>query len=105
MKIDEFAKKSEEESSKEPKDCKRFVYYETDTLKNLFGSQEASPPKSPKSPKSTNLQPVQLKLQSKGPESQSRATKLFLEKTKSDGLESYIVGPKIDIEDHKRLVE
>ena len=49
MKIDEFAEKSEEKSSKEPEDYKSFVYYELDTLPNPIESQETSAPKSPKS--------------------------------------------------------
>ena len=32
VRINEFAKMSEEESNKEPKDYKRFIYYEPDTL-------------------------------------------------------------------------
>ena len=39
VRIDEFAEKSEEESRKEPKDYRRFVYYELDTFSNLFESQ------------------------------------------------------------------
>ena len=37
VRIDEFVEKSEEESNREPKDYRRFVYYEPDTLVNLFG--------------------------------------------------------------------
>ena len=36
VRIDEFVEKSEEESNKETKDYKRFIYYETNTLQNLF---------------------------------------------------------------------
>ena len=42
VRIDEFAKKAEEESKKEPKDYKRFVYYEFDTLPCLFDDKETS---------------------------------------------------------------
>jgi hypothetical protein len=55
VRIDEFAEKREEESSKEPEDYRRFVYYEPDTFPNLSTSQKASPPKSPISPKATKL--------------------------------------------------
>jgi hypothetical protein len=61
VRIDEFAEKSEEKRNKEPKDYRRFMYYELDTLSNLFGSQKASPPKSSKSPKATELHLVQPK--------------------------------------------
>ena len=37
MRIDEFVESSEEESNREPKDYKRFVYYEPDIVPNLFG--------------------------------------------------------------------
>ena len=40
VRINEFAKKSKEESNKEPKDYKKFVYYEPNTFPNLFGSYE-----------------------------------------------------------------
>ena len=55
VRIDEFAKKSEEESKKEPGDYRRIFYYEPDTLQNLSKTKEASPPKSPKSPITTEL--------------------------------------------------
>ena len=32
MRIDEFAKKCEEKSRKEPKDYRKFIYYEPNTL-------------------------------------------------------------------------
>ena len=41
VRIDKFAKKSEEESSKELEDYRRFVYYEPDILPNLIGSQKS----------------------------------------------------------------
>ena len=41
--------------------------------------------------------------QSKGPESQSKAIKLLPEQTESNGPESQIVGPKLDIEDHEEV--
>lgn len=59
VRIDKFAKKSEEESSKEPEDYRRFFYYEPDTLPNLSKRKEASPPKSPKSPTTIELQILQ----------------------------------------------
>ena len=55
VRIDEFARKSEEESNKEPKDYKRFVYYELDTLPNLSRRKEASPLESPESLITTEL--------------------------------------------------
>ena len=39
VRIDEFAKNSEEESSKKLEDYRRFVYYEPDTLSNQTISQ------------------------------------------------------------------
>ena len=59
VRIDEFAEKSEEERKKEAEDCKRFVYYEPDTLPNLSKRREASPPESTKSPIATELKLVQ----------------------------------------------
>ena len=55
VRIDEFAEKSEEESNKEPKDYRRLFYYKPNTLSNLSGRKEASPPESPKSPKAADL--------------------------------------------------
>ena len=49
VRIHEFSKKSEEESSKEPKDYISFVYYEANTLPNLSDSQVTSAAKTPKS--------------------------------------------------------
>ena len=48
VRIDEFAENSEEESSKEPEDYKIFLYYEPNTLPNLFERKEALPLESPK---------------------------------------------------------
>ena len=48
--IDEFAEKTEEERKKEPKDYKRFVYYERDILPNIFDKKESLSPELPKSP-------------------------------------------------------
>ena len=59
MRIDEFAKKSEEERNKEPEDYKIFVYYEPDTLPNLSEIKEASTPESLKSATVTELQTMQ----------------------------------------------
>ena len=39
VRIDEFIENKEEESNKEPKDYKKIVYYEFDTLPNPIGSQ------------------------------------------------------------------
>ena len=50
VRIDEFTKKSEEESNKEQEYYIRFIYYELDTLPNLSERKEASPPKSLKYP-------------------------------------------------------
>ena len=44
VRIDEFAEKTEEERKKEPKDYKRFVYYEPNTFPNMFDSKETSRP-------------------------------------------------------------
>ena len=63
VRIDEFAKKSGEESNKELKDYRRFFYYEPHTLPNLFERKETSYPKLPKSPMVTKLQKVQTKSQ------------------------------------------
>ena len=38
VRIDEFVEKSEEESSKEPKDYRRFIYYEPNTLPKEKGA-------------------------------------------------------------------
>ena len=38
VKIDEFIEKSEEQSSKEPKNYRNFVYYKLDTLSNANGN-------------------------------------------------------------------
>ena len=76
MKIDEFSEKSEEDSRKEPEDYIRFVYYEPDTLPNLFGGQGDSSPESPKSPKILDLQPMQPESWSKRPKSHSKGPKL-----------------------------
>ena len=43
--IDEFVEKTEEENKKEPKDYRRFFYYDLDTLLNIFDNKETSPPK------------------------------------------------------------
>ena len=45
VRIDEFAKKTKEENNKEPEDYKRFIYYEPDTLPNIFNNKENSHPK------------------------------------------------------------
>ena len=71
VRIDEFAKKNEQESYKEPKDYRKFIYYEPNTLPNIFKRKETSSPKHPKSPTVTELQSVQTKSHSKGPKSQS----------------------------------
>ena len=46
MRIDEFTERSEEESNKEPKDYKRFIYFEPNTLPNLFEKNQSQGPKS-----------------------------------------------------------
>ena len=61
VRIDEFAEKSEEKSYKEPKDYKKFIYYEPDTLLDTSKGNRASPPESPKFPSATKLQPMQPK--------------------------------------------
>ena len=43
VRIDEFAEKIKEERKKELKDHRRFVYYELDTLPNIFDKKETSP--------------------------------------------------------------
>ena len=45
VRIDEFAKKSEEYKINEPRDYKRFVYYEPYTLPNPSMSQTSLAPK------------------------------------------------------------
>ena len=67
VRIDEFAKKSKEESNKELEYYRIFFYYELDTLPNLSESKENSPPESQKSPTVTELQG--LESQSEGPKS------------------------------------
>ena len=42
VRIDDFAKKDEEESKKEPKDYKRFFYYESYTFSSIFDNKETS---------------------------------------------------------------
>ena len=76
MIIDEFVEKSEEESKKEPEDYRRFIYYEPDTLPNLFERKETSYPELPKSPTIIELQEVQTKSHFEGPESQLEAIEL-----------------------------
>ena len=107
VRIDEFAKKSEEESCKEPKDYRRFIYYEPDTLPITFEGNIASPPKSPKSLLATELQLVQPesqsqskqpKLQSEG--TKSEATELLPEQTKSEEPESHAMELELDSEVH-----
>ena len=73
VRIDDFAKKSEEERCKEPKDYRKFIYYEPNTLLDTSKGNKASPPESPKSPLATKLQLVQLE---SATESQSKAAKL-----------------------------
>ena len=50
VRIDEFVEKSEEERKKEPEDYRIFIYYELDTLPNIFERKETSSPLSLKSP-------------------------------------------------------
>ena len=78
VRIDEFVEKSEEENKKEPKDYKRFIYYEPDTLPNIFNNKETSPPEPSRV---TELQEVQTR--SQGPKSHSEATEL--RPTESEG--------------------
>ena len=42
VRIDEFAKKAEEESKKELEDYRRFVYFESDTLPGIFDNKDTS---------------------------------------------------------------
>ena len=42
VKVDEFTKKTEEESKKEPKDYRRFVYIKLDTLPDTSVNKEAT---------------------------------------------------------------
>ena len=79
VRIYRIAERSEEESKKELEDYRRFVYYELDTLPDLFEAKETSPPKIPKSPMITKLQKV--KTESQRPESQKE-------------------GPELEVEDH-----
>ena len=75
VRIDEFAKKSEEERKKEPEDYRRFFYFKIDTLLNIFDRKETSSPKFPKYPMVTESQVV--KIESQGLESYSEATELI----------------------------
>ena len=58
VKIDKFGEKSEEESSKDLEDYRRFFYYESNKLPIKSEGNEASPPELPKSPLATRLYPV-----------------------------------------------
>ena len=42
VRIDEFAKKIEEESKKELEDYRRFVYFESETFPSIFDNKETS---------------------------------------------------------------
>ena len=46
VKVDEFAERTEEERKREPKDYRRFVYIEPNTMPNIPINQESSTPKS-----------------------------------------------------------
>lgn len=46
VKVDEFAKRSEEESKREPEDYRRFVSIELDTIPDTSANQESSTPES-----------------------------------------------------------
>lgn len=105
VRIDKFVDKREEECNKELEDYRIFYYYEPDTFPNLSRIQEASPPESPKSPIATELQLVKPESQSKGPESQSEDINMLLEKVKSNGPKSQIVGFELNIEDHQEVNE
>ena len=71
--IDEFVE-SEEENKNEPEDYKIFVYYELDTLPNIFDRKNTSSLEIHKSPMVIEMQEV--KTESQGPESHSKATEL-----------------------------
>ena len=70
LRIDKFAKRSEEESKKELEDYRRFVYIKPNTLPNTSVNKETS---STKPSIVIELQEVQT--MSQGPESHSEATK------------------------------
>ena len=55
VRIDEFVEKSEEERKIELEDYKKIIYYEPNTLPNLFERKETSSPESLKSPRVTEL--------------------------------------------------
>ena len=59
VKIDEFVEKNEEQSSKEPKDYRNFIYFEPDSLPSI---QHITPFESPKFGVSTELHPVSTEL-------------------------------------------
>ena len=78
VRIDEFAEKAKEERKKELKDYIRFVYFEFDTLPDIFDNKDTS---SFEPNIVTKLQKVQTK--SQGLELQFEATELM--PTESEG--------------------
>ena len=74
-------KKAKEESKKEPKDYRRFVYFKYNTFLGICDNKETS---SPKPTIVTKLQEVQT--ESQGPKLQSEATELT--PTESEGPKS-----------------
>ena len=82
VRIDECAKKSEEENKKEPEDYRRFVYIEPNTLRVTSVNKDIS---TPESSSVTKLQEVQT--ESQGPESHFEAIKPMLIESEQPKLE------------------
>ena len=66
MRIDEFAKKSEEESNKETKDYRKFIYYELDTLPEERGITTSKINELQKGQTKSQSQTMQPKLDQEG---------------------------------------
>ena len=80
VRIDEFSKNIEEQSIKEPKDYRNFIYYENKAIPKPHdgeGKQEENEsPKSPKTPEHPKLQVDPTESQSRFTESQFRSVEL-----------------------------
>ena len=104
LKIDEFVEKSEEKSSKRPKEYRNFVYYELDTIPKTQATMIRQKPCQP--PNLTiqlMLYPVQPKLHPEATESQIVQTKSQIEECESHsmGIESQIAEIEQNLEIHK----
>ena len=107
VKIDEFLERNKEQSNKEPKNYRNFMYYEPDTIPKsqalvigqklcqlLNSSIKSLMPSMP--PMQLELQPVQPIFHLVGLELQLELTKSLIEETESqtEGTKSQIVEPK-----------